>query len=138
MDTYPDPSYPAVWHAVLTQMLGWSEERVRRFVQGWSAPEYGLHDPGFYHHHALEYVEHLLIPDGVGPASGRERVEFQHRFSVTVFPGANQPGSALASYDWVAARERAQSFLSQYGASLPTPDMVTAGEQRILDLLPAT
>ena len=138
MNPDPESGYPVIWRAMLTQMLGWSDERVGRFVQGWSIPEYGLRDPAFYHHHALEYVEHLLIPDGVGPALGLERLGFQRHFSTAVFPGSNQPGSPLVRYDWVAARERAQSFLAQHGASLPTPDMVTSGEQRILDFLPAT
>ena len=138
MDHPSKLSFVAAWRGVLTHLLGWPEARVQRFVAGWSAPDYGMSDPTFYHHHPLEYVFRLLIPDQLGPPLGLGRVEVHNRFFNAVFPNANRPGFPPADYDWQAARERASLFLSQFGASLPVPEEVTSGEQCVLDLTSAT
>ena len=58
-------AYLTEWKAVLTNLLGWSEERVERWA--WHRYRDGLsgHDIWFTHTAPLEYVSYLLVPESV-------------------------------------------------------------------------
>lgn len=126
--------YICVWRQVLGGWLGWDDCRVQKFIDRWwqdmAAPD-SVTD--YYHDFPIECVASVLVPRNLCNRKDIHPIEVAKAIEQAVFNGPCE-AHCWASYDWNAARQRVESALATYGASLPnTADLAWYEEDERVD-----
>jgi hypothetical protein len=107
--------YIPIWRDVLTNLLRYPPEAVDEFVEYWISDEILCHETAIY------YLFPCLIPKELQERLSRnEWWELGNRIENALTTSSEQtarPGED--GYDWVAARQRVNAILSEYGCGLP-------------------
>lgn len=113
-----------IWHRILSMFLDWDEARIDAWADQF---EPGLSDENSLHYHesATWYVSPLLIPKDI--ADQLSFIEFRNlrlRLEGLIFPdwpSWNLP-EELETYDWVAAKQRVDTYLEDLRSRLSGRD----------------
>ena len=127
------------WRKILIDWLGWTDERLDRFVHAFNAKlarEDG--EAAFYNDTPINHIVPLLVRNDFDerlgsnmrrPEYGAPEWTYFHREMQMAIEGGEY---YTGRFDWDAARARAVSHLEKYGEKFPLPEEVTNYEKRIL------
>lgn len=124
------------WLHVLRDWLGWTDDRVQRWMQAWADELSGRTNGFFYHETAMYYMTGLLVRDRLWeqlpiPQIGPHPIIVLHRrLQQAIENLPNEVSFYDEAFDWDAAKKRVEQVLAEFGESLPTPDEKTTYEIR--------
>jgi hypothetical protein len=104
--------YLKEWKLVLGKMLGWTPDRVRKWVR--VELKHNMESDFFYHRQPFWYICRLFVPDALWHMNGREAIALSDRIELAV-TGRYQCVQDVPEYDWSAARRRLRNVFKEYG-----------------------